>query len=144
MAETHLEGRFEMSLDAKGRLFFPAKQREKVGGSLLHITRGLDECLFAFTDEQWEGFKARMRNLPVAKARTMERYFIGNSSAVEMDAQGRVTVDQKLREFAGLNREITIVGLLERMEIWDTARWNAMNDQLTPDEMDSLLQEMEF
>ena len=144
MAEGNLEGRFEMSLDAKGRLFFPAKQREKLVGNTLHITRGLDDCLFAFTDEQWEAFKERMRSLPVAKARQMERYFIGNSSSTEMDPQGRVTVDQNLRTFAGLTKEITLVGLLERMEIWDTARWNAMNDDLTADDVDSLLQEVNF
>ena len=144
MPDARFEGRYEMTIDAKGRLFFPAKHREKLGGNLLHITRGLDGCLFAFTDEQWEGFKEKMSGLPVGKSRGMDRYFIGNSSTAEMDAQGRLTIDQKLRDFVGLGKEITIVGLRERIEIWDTARWNEMNDALTADQVDAMLQDVDF
>lgn len=139
-----LEGRFEMTLDAKGRLFFPAKQREKIEGSTLHITRGLDGCLFAFTDHQWQLFGDKMSTMPLARSKASERYFIGNSSTVEMDGQGRVTVDPRLRDFAGLEKEITLVGLRERMEIWDTARWNAFNDSLASEDIDAILQEMDF
>lgn len=142
--EQHLEGRFEMTIDAKGRLFFPAKQREKLGGTQLHITRGLDDCLFAFTEAQWTGFKEKMAVLPFAKARQAERFFIGNSSHPEIDAQGRLTLHPALRQIAGLEKEITLVGLRERIEIWDTARWNAMNDALTGEGIDAMLQEMDF
>ncbi len=141
---TRLFGRYEMNIDAKGRLFFPAKQREKIEGNILHITRGLDDCLFTFTDSQWDAFLEKMGELPIAKARTMERYFVGNSGDVEMDEQGRIKIPVKLRELAGLDREVTIVGLRERMEIWDTARWNAMNDQLSGDDIAAMLEDMNF
>lgn len=143
-SSTRLFGRYEMNIDAKGRLFFPAKQREKIEGNLLHITRGLDDCLFAFTDAQWDSFLEKIGTLPIAKARSMERYFVGNSNDAEMDEQGRIKIPVKLREIAGLEKEVTIVGLRERLEIWDTARWNAMNEELSGDEIAAMLEDMNF
>ena len=141
---TRLFGRYEMTIDAKGRLFFPAKQREKLEGSLLHVTRGLDDCLFAFTDSQWDAFLEKIGTLPITKARSTERYFVGNSFDAEMDEQGRIKIPPALRTVAGLEKDVTIVGLRERLEIWDTARWNAMNDALSGDEIATLLEDMNF
>ena len=144
MASVRLEGRYEMTIDTKGRLFFPAKQREKIEGSALHITRGLDDCLFAFTDSQWDSFLEKIGTLPLTKARSTERFFVGNSTLAEMDEQGRIKMPPSLRTVAGLEKDVTIVGLRERLEIWDTARWNAMNDALSGDEIAALLEEMNF
>lgn len=144
MAESRFEGRYAVSMDAKGRLFFPAKQRDKLDGNLLHITRGLDGCLFAFTDEQWAAFKARMAGLPVNKSRGMDRYFVGNSATAEMDSQGRLTIDPELRNFVNLGKDLTIVGLQERIEIWNTEAWNKINDSLTDDQVDEMLQDVNF
>ena len=141
---TRLFGRYEMTIDAKGRLFFPAKQREKLEGSLLHVTRGLDDCLFAFTDSQWDSFLEKIGTLPITKARQTERYFVGNSFDAEMDEQGRIKIPPALRALAGLEKEVTIVGLRERLEIWDTARWNAMNDELSGDDIAAALEDMNF
>lgn len=144
MATDRLEGRFEMTIDAKGRLFFPAKQREKIDGSVLHITRGLDDCLFAFTDPQWDKFLEKIGTLPLSKARSTERFFVGNSALAEMDEQGRIKIPAALRSVAGLEKDVTIVGLRERLEIWDTARWNAMNDALSSADVAAMLEEMDF
>ena len=108
------------------------------------MTRGLDDCLFAFTDTQWDAFLEKIGTLPIAKARSMERYFVGNSNDAEMDEQGRIKIPAKLREIAGLEKEVTIVGLRERLEIWDTARWNAMNEELSGDEIAAMLEDMNF
>lgn len=144
MASTRLEGRYEMTIDVKGRLFFPAKHREKIEGAVLHITRGLDDCLFAFTDSQWDAFLEKIGTLPISKARSTERFFVGNSCHSEMDEQGRIKIPPALRTVAGLEKDVTIVGLRERLEIWDTARWNAMNDALSGDEIAALLEDMNF
>lgn len=138
------EGRFDMSIDAKGRLFFPAKQREKLEGTTLHLTRGLDGCLFAYTDAQWEAFKEKVGDLPISKNRKGMRFLMGNSCEASLDGQGRISVTPQLREYAQLKKEVTLVGLLGRMEIWDTDRWNEMNDALTSDEIADMLEELNF
>lgn len=139
-----LEGRFDMTVDAKGRLFFPAKQREKLEGATLHVTRGLDGCLFAYTDPQWEAFKEKIAALPVSKNRMSIRYLMGNSCEASLDAQGRITIAPKLREFAQLKKDVVIVGLLDRMEIWDSALWDEVNDSLTSDDIAATLEELGF
>ena len=139
-----LEGRFDMTIDAKGRLFFPAKQREKLEGMSLRITKGLDGCLFVYTEAQWEAVKQKFRELPSAKNRLNLRYLMGNSTEAPLDAQGRINVAAELRTFAGLKKNVTLVGLLDRMELWDTDRWNEMNDSLTSDDIAAMLEELNF
>jgi len=139
-----LEGRFDMTVDTKGRLFFPAKQREKLEGTTLHLTRGLDGCLFAYTDPQWEVFKEKIAALPISKNRMSIRYLMGNSCEASLDAQGRITIAPKLREFAQLKKDVVLVGLLDRMEIWDIDLWNSVNDALTSDDVAATLEELNF
>ncbi len=143
-ANCPLEGRFDMTIDAKGRLFFPAKQREKLEGTTLHLTRGLDGCLFAYTEAQWDAFKQKIAELPISKNRMSMRYLMGNSFEASLDGQGRISVAPKLREFAQLKKDVTLVGLLDRMEIWDTDLWNEMNDSLTSDDIAAMLEELNF
>lgn len=144
-SQTRLYGRYEMNIDAKGRLFFPAKQREKIEGNLLHVTKGFeDHCLLVFTESQWDAFIEKIGTLPSMKARDAEIYFIGNSKDVEMDEQGRIKVPGKLREKAGLEKEVTLVGLRSWMELWDTERWEERNDALSGNAIKSLLEEMNF
>jgi len=121
-----LIGTFQHSLDAKGRLFIPAKLREELGERFV-ITRGTGGCLFGFSFEQWETFTEKLRSLPLGdpKAQRVVRLLSAWAAEVEMDKQGRVLLNANLRECAGLEKEATIIGATSRIEIWDRVTWEA-------------------
>lgn len=139
-----MTGYFEHTLDSKGRLFMPAKYRETLSSSTVHVTVGLDGCLFCFNEEEWTAFKAKIADMPMVARRKAERTFIGCSSAVDLDGQGRILIPVRLRERAELTQEITIVGLEGRIEFWDTAKWNAYSSQDDEAEMADMLEELGF
>ncbi len=121
-----LIGTFQHSLDAKGRLFIPAKLREELGERFV-ITRGTGGCLFGFSHEQWETFTEKLRALPLGdpNAQRVVRLLSAWATEVEMDKQGRALLSANLRECAGLGKEATIIGATNRIEIWDRSTWEA-------------------
>jgi len=120
------EGRSKHSLDEKGRLAIPARFKEilkKRAGSSLVVTN-LNNCLVAFARDDWQKIKEKAVNLPLfdSAANTYIRYFI--SGAIECPLkQGRILIPSNLRELAGLNKEVVLVGHLTRFEIWDKTKW---------------------
>lgn len=132
-------GEFDHSIDAKGRIIIPAKFREDLGDSFV-VTLGLDGCLFAYPNKEWEAFVAKLQTLPGTKeARQMQRYFMAMASACETDKQGRILIPAKLRENAGLDKDIVFVGVLNKIEIWSKERWDSNNDY---GDMDSIAEHM--
>ena len=121
-----LIGTFNQSMDAKGRLSFPAKLREALGERFI-ITKGIDGCLFVYSLENFERKAEKIQALPMAKARALQRSFMAWACEVEPDKQGRILVAQSLREAAGLDKEIVVAGVCDRCEIWDKQRWNEIN-----------------
>ncbi|OGE84089.1 MAG: cell division/cell wall cluster transcriptional repressor MraZ [Candidatus Colwellbacteria bacterium RIFCSPLOWO2_01_FULL_48_10] len=119
-------GEFQHNIDTKGRIAIPAKFRTKVSGGAI-ITRGLDHCLFVFTSKDWEALAQKLIALPLAQAnsRAFVRLMLSGASDVELDAQGRILIPDYLRKYAGLSKEAKVTGVYNRMEIWDTAAWNA-------------------
>ena len=104
-------GTYDHSIDAKGRVIVPAKFREELGDSFV-VTLGLDGCLFVYPQEDWEDFVKQLRELPGSKeARKLQRYFMAGAASCELDKQGRVLIDQKLREHAGLDKEVVLAGV---------------------------------
>ena len=113
-------------LDDKGRLFLPAKFRDRLAGGLV-VTRGQERCLYVFPMDEFVRVAEQMRSgLVTSKAaRDYTRVFLSGASDEIPDKQGRVTIPATLREYAGLTRECTVIGAGNRVEVWDTAAWNA-------------------
>lgn len=117
-------GEYNHNLDVKGRLAVPAKFREKLKEGAV-VTRGLDNCLFLYTKEQWEKLAEKLANLPVsqAKARAFSRLMLAGAMDVECDSQGRINLPEYLRKYATLNKKVIVAGLFDRLEIWDESAW---------------------
>ena len=131
-----LIGEYEHSLDAKGRLIMPAKLREDIGEKFI-ITKGLDGCLFAFSLEEWKNFEQKLRALPISNkdARAFTRFFFAGAIDCEIDKQGRFLISSNLREFAELEKEVIIVGMDSRIEIWSKEKWQHTEDDISADEI---------
>lgn len=117
-------GEYQHSLDEKGRLIIPARLREALGPRFV-MTKGLDQCLFAYPLEEWRMLGEKLKTLPFVKAeaRAFMRFFFAGAAECEFDRQGRVLIPPALREYAGLEREVTILGVSTRVEIWSSRRW---------------------
>ncbi len=125
-----LIGEFEHSLDAKGRLIMPAKLREAIGDKFV-VTKGLDGCLFAFSIEEWSNFEEKLKSLPLSNRNSREftRFFLSGATECEIDKQGRFLIPTNLRETASLQKEVVIIGVGTRIEIWNKEKWNSYNDE---------------
>ncbi len=123
-----LIGEFEHSLDAKGRLIMPAKLKSAIGDRFI-VTKGLDGCLFAFSQEEWKNFEEKLKALPLSNRNSREftRFFLSGATECEIDKQGRFLIPNNLRESAELKKEAVIIGVGTRIEIWDKEKWNAYN-----------------
>jgi len=128
-------GEYEHSIDTKGRIIVPAKYREDLGEEFT-VTLGLDGCLFVYPKTEWESFVEKLKNLPGSKeGRQLQRYFLAGAATCEMDKQGRILIPQKLRDAAGLTRDIVFVGVITKLEIWSKERWEANNIYENMDEI---------
>ncbi|MDD6070487.1 MAG: division/cell wall cluster transcriptional repressor MraZ [Clostridiales bacterium] len=124
-----LKGEYNHSVDAKGRMIVPSKLRERLGLSFV-VTRGMDGCLHAYPNDEWEIFENKLSKLPTtnAQARQFVRFFMGSADDVEVDNQGRVLLSPALRNFAGITKDVTIVGMGDHVEIWSREKWDAQNN----------------
>ena len=118
-------GTYTPRMDDKGRLILPAKYREELAEGLV-LTRGQERCIYVFSAEEFQNVHRQMRQAPLTsrQARDYIRVFLSGASDEVPDKQGRVTIPPGLREYAGLDREVTVIGAGDRAEIWDTAAWN--------------------
>ncbi|ATO46690.1 hypothetical protein C5L30_000872 [Companilactobacillus farciminis] len=123
-------GEFHHTLDTKGRVIVPAKFRKLLGDKFV-ITRGMDGCLFGYPIEQWEKLEAQLDKLPLTKkdARAFTRFFYSAAAEVEFDKQGRINLSAPLIKFAKLEKDCVIVGVSDRIEIWDAERWNEFSQE---------------
>ena len=116
-------GEYDHTLDPKGRMIVPAKFREELGERFI-LTMGLDGCLFAYPMGEWEQFVDRLRTLPGTKeGRQLQRHFMAGAAEVDVDKQGRFLIPGKLREQAGLVKDVVLVGVLSKIELWSKERW---------------------
>lgn len=138
-----LKGTFNQSMDAKGRMSFPAKLREIIGEQFI-VTKGIDGCLFVYSTEDFDAKAEKIKSLPLAKARALQRNFMGWACDVEADKQGRILIPASLREVAGLEKDVVVVGVSDRCEIWDKQRWIDFNNNLDDEEMMSALEDVDF
>lgn len=128
-------GTYDHSIDTKGRVIVPAKFREPLGDSFV-VTLGLDGCLFGYPEEEWMDFVKQLKELPGTKeARKLQRYFMAGAAPCDVDKQGRILIPSKLREAAGLEKDIVFVGVMSKIEIWSKARWDENDDFENVDEI---------
>ncbi|MGN0305126.1 MAG: division/cell wall cluster transcriptional repressor MraZ [Lachnospiraceae bacterium] len=122
-------GEYNHTIDTKGRLIIPSKFRETLGDEFV-VTKGLDGCLFVYDNSEWQSFEEKLKSLPLTNkdARQFVRFFLAGAAAVEVDKQGRILLPAVLREFAGLEKEVVLVGVASRVEIWSKAKWENATD----------------
>lgn len=133
-------GTYEHTMDAKGRMAFPTKLRERFGLSFI-VTIGLDGCLYVYSNEDWEVFTEKLQTLTGAKAKAA-KLIIVNACVVEPDKQGRILIPQNLRDYAGLDHDITVLGVINRAEIWDTAKFRDFSSNVTNEMLSEALEDL--
>lgn len=123
-------GSHEHSLDAKGRLILPRRFRDELGQDMV-ITKGIERCLYVFPLAEFEAFAEKLRTLPLTQrpGRDFVRVFVSGASQETVDSQGRFVIPPSLRAYAGLTRDVTVVGQLNRIEIWDNQEWATYMEQ---------------
>ena len=121
-----LTGEYNNTIDDKGRVSFPTKLRSAINQNVLMITKGSERCLWLFTLDEWEAFQTKItENASLLKKKSMMvvHRFIAPAQDVEFDKAGRLSVPQSLREYAGLSKDCTILGVANHVEIWDSAEY---------------------
>lgn len=117
-------GEYQHSIDVKKRLALPAKFRKELGKSVI-ITRGFENCLVVYTKEQWKRVMEELNNLSTgrAEARKFTRAILGGAAEVSLDKLGRVLIPDYLKEYAGLKKNVIVCGLSNKLEVWDSGKW---------------------
>lgn len=125
-----LMGKYQNSMDAKFRMIVPAKYREELGHKCV-LTRGIDKCLYIYPVSQWNRFMEKLSSLPTAdpNARAFIRHFYASAVEAEIDKQGRMVLPQELREYAGIEKDLVTVGILDKIEVWSKEEWSKSENQ---------------
>lgn len=122
-------GEYKHTIDEKNRVIMPVKFREDLG-EVFYITKGFDECLFVFAEKEWENFRHKLDSNALKKKdyRKLQRIFIASANECTLDKQGRVLISTPLREYAGIEKEMVIIGVSNRVELWSKEKWDAYNN----------------
>ncbi len=138
-----LIGEFHNNLDSKNRLVIPVKFRNTLGEKCF-ITRGYENSIFLYREEQWKEFQAKLAKLSLTKKsnRLLTRFFLASASEVEFDSQGRINIPKSLAEHANLSKECVVSGMGERIEIWNKENWNEYFSE-NIDQLDEISEELE-
>ena len=137
-----LMGEYHHNTDDKGRLTIPSKFRDDLGEKFV-ITRGLENCLFAYSLEDFQKIVAELQKIPFTKkdARQFMRFFLSGATTVEFDKQGRINISSPLISYAELKKECIIIGTGDRLEIWSSNNWNDFFDS-TKDNMSDIAENL--
>ncbi len=129
-------GEYQHSMDAKGRVIVPSRFREELGVKFI-MTKGLDNCLFAYSPGEWRNLEVKLKTLPLTSkdARVFVRFFFSGAAECELDKQGRILIPSNLREYAGLEKDLCVIGVSTRVEVWDKSKWEEYNsdENISPD-----------
>ena len=123
-------GEYEHTIDKKGRLIIPSKFRDsfkEYDVERLYITRGLDKCLFLFTESEWKSQESKFRAISFTKAesRKFNRIYFAGASEMDCDKQGRILIPKYLKDYAGIKRDVMIIGVSSRIEVWSKDAWQS-------------------
>ena len=136
-----MTGQYAHTIDAKGRLFIPAKLREELGGTF-HVTVGQDHCLSVYSDDSWNAVMDKLKTMNYSDVKRLRPMF-ALAADCEPDAQGRILLPAKLREYAGLDHDVTIIGSRSFAEIWNTEAWNA-NQETSDEDFTATMEDLDF
>ncbi len=122
---------YERTIDEKGRIIIPPKFRKDLGDEFI-ITRGLEKCIYIYPMETWKELSFRISSLPLEKrdVRIYQRFIFSSALDVKMDSQGRISIPKALRDYAGIKKDVVMVGVSSRVEIWDKERWEKANQEM--------------
>ena len=137
-----ITGTFERSLDAKDRLMLPARLQEDLGYEC-YLTMGVDKCLSLYPESSWQTFTQRYAELPVSLSRKMRPLF-ANAVKCRLDSQGRINIPVRLKGYAGITKDVAIIGVHDRAEIWDLNTWKASDEEMTPERMAELMETLGY
>ena len=127
-----LSGEYRHSVDSKGRIIIPSRIREEIGEKIV-ITRGLDGCLFGYSEKTWDNIMQKLSSLPYTKSdvRKYTRFMTSGAITLEFDKQGRINIPNYLNQYASLIHDVVIIGVIDRIEIWSSDNWDKfMNDNV--------------
>lgn len=137
-------GTYYHNIDVKGRMNFPTKLRECLGTPFF-ITKGIDQvCLTVYAQEEWDRLAAKVVAMPESKGGIIKRWIFSGAAEVTPDKQGRILIPQNLRQFAGLEKDVVVIGANNKAEIWEKSRWEALNDAMNREELLSVMEELGF
>ena len=122
-----MTGQYAHNIDAKGRLFIPAKLREELG-STFHVIAGQDHCLYIFSENKWNAWMEQLSTKTYSEIKSLRSVF-ANAADCEPDSQGRILIPARLRDWADLTKEVTVIGSFDRVEIWNAKRWAEMEEE---------------
>ena len=127
-----LMGEFHHNLDEKGRIIIPSRFREELGDNII-ITRGLEDCLFIYSEKEWSKVVLKLKELPFTKkdARSFTRMFLSGAVSSTFDKQGRIKITSPLLDYASIDKECVVIGVNDRLEIWSKDKWNSFMDVTT-------------
>lgn len=140
---TMFMGQYNHTIDTKGRVIIPSKFRDKLGGTFV-VTKGLDECLYGYSQEDWDELAQKIAALPITNpaSRKFTRFFVGSAAECEFDKQGRILIPASLREYAGLSKDVVLVGAAGKIEIWSKDKYEDGTSSYE-DNMDEVVASME-
>jgi MraZ protein len=123
-------GEYQHSIDDKGRMIIPSKFRDDLGTTFV-LTRGLDQCVFGYPMEEWKQLEQKLKALPFTKkdARAFTRFFFSGAAESQLDKQGRVNISQPLRDHAKLDKDCVVIGVSNRIEIWNKSIWEGYYEE---------------
>ena len=137
-----ITGTFERSLDAKDRLMLPSRLQEDLGFEC-YLTMGSDKCLALYPESSWNAFTRRYTDLPVNQSRKMRPLF-ANAVKCRPDSQGRINIPTRLKTYAGITKDVAIIGVHNRAEIWDLDTWKASDEEMTPEKMAEIMESLGY
>ena len=137
-----ITGTFERSLDTKDRLMLPARLQDDLGAEC-SLTMGIDKCLALYPESSWQAFTRRFAELPVSQGRKMRPLF-ANAVKCRPDSQGRINIPTRLKTYAGITKDVAIIGVHNRAEIWDLDTWKASDEEMTPEKMAELMEALDY
>ena len=138
-----MTGTYEHNIDAKGRLAIPSKLRDELG-STFYLAMGVDACLAIYPQSTWNRFTEKFASLPMSQSKKMRSLF-ANAARCELDSQGRIVIPQKLKKYAGIEKDVVIIGVHDRAEIWAAEKWAAEEEEeMTPEKMAQCMAELGF
>ena len=135
-------GQYEHTVDAKGRMNFPAKLLKELGEHFF-ISKSINgKCLTVYPSESWETLRDKLKGNSSSKALAVQRFIFGSACEAEPDKQGRIAIPAALRNYAGITSEVVVIGMADRAEIWEKAAWENYMDSFVADDFSDVVREL--